>query len=77
MQYSNKLIEEIKKTITEKLKSAEKHFKENKYDVVLCQDKFYKYKNKEYREYKKSLSQGQEFIESVIFNYKIDVVKGN
>lgn len=77
MQYSDKLIEEIKKVITEKLMSAEKHFKENKYDVVLCQDKFYKYKTKEYKEYVKQLPQGEEFIESVIFNYKIDVVKGN
>lgn len=76
MQYSEKLIEEIKKTIIQKLKSAEKHFKENKYDVVYCQDKFYKFKNKEFKDFMKNLPDGQEFIENVTFNYTIDIVKG-
>lgn len=75
MQYSEKLIDEIKKVIVEKLKSAEAHFKENKYDIVFCEDKFYKFKTKEYKEFIKTLPQGIEFIEEVNFNYYVDVVK--
>ena len=67
----------IKETITNKLKSAEQHFKQYKYDVIFCNDRFYKLKTKEYKDYLKNLPEGEEFIESVIFNYKIDIVKGS
>ena len=39
-------------------------------------DKFYKFKNKEYLEYLKSLPEGVDFIETVEFNYNIDIVRG-
>lgn len=75
-KYSKKLFDEIKKTIIKKLKSAEADFKENKYDVIKCEEAFFKFKTKEYKEYKSKMPQDKEFIEEVEFNYFVEVAKG-
>jgi len=76
-KFSKNLEEAIKQTIKEKLKSAEEFFKQNKFDVIWCNDKFYKFKNKEYTKFLQNLSSQDDFISNVEFNYKIDVVRGN
>lgn len=75
-KFSKKLIDEIKQTIIKKLKSAETDFKENKYDTIKCEELFFKFKNKEYKDYVAKMEQGKEFIEDVIFNYSVEVAKG-
>ena len=75
-KFSNKLFDTIKQTIEQKLKLAESNFKQNKYDVIKCEEAFYKFKNSEYKKYKQTLSHDKEFIEDVIFNYSIEVAKG-
>ena len=52
-------------------------FKQNKFDVVLCNDKFFKFKNKEYTQYLKTLSSPDDFISNVNFSYNVDVARGS
>lgn len=67
---------EIKKHIFNGLKKAEENFKQNKYDVINCEEKFYKFCNKQYKDYLKNNLQDRYFLEDVVFNYKVEVVKG-
>ena len=57
--------------------SAEKHFKENNYDVIDCEELFRKFKNKEYTNFVSSLPEGENFINKVVFSYSVDVAKGS
>ena len=58
------------------LKSAEENFKQNSYDVINCYETFYKTKNKELKEFLKSLPTPEDFIKSVVFDYKIQFIQG-
>lgn len=77
-----KLSDKLKKAMTEvvlnSLKNAEKHFKENNYDVVECFNTFYKYKNKELNNFLQNFPQAKEnFIREVEFNYNIEFIQGH
>ncbi|NCB48645.1 MAG: hypothetical protein EOM55_03395 [Clostridia bacterium] len=72
---SDKMKDAIKTEVKQMLLSAEANFKENKYDVVKCFDQFYKFNNKEFKEYLASLSPDKYFIENVVFDYNIKVTQ--
>lgn len=68
--------EAIKTTILTKLKQAENNFKNNEYDVINCEDLFFKYYPNQYKNYKNSILKDRYFIKDVNFNYNIQIVKG-
>ncbi len=59
-----------------KLKKAEEHFKTYNYDVIDCYDLFYKFKNKELKEYLKTHSK-DDFIKDVVFEYEVEFIQGS
>ncbi len=71
--FSEKLKQEIVKTIKENLTKAEENFKQNDYDVINCYEMFYKYKTKEFNDYLKSLSPDEYYIDGVVFEYNVDI----
>ncbi len=73
-KYSKELINKMKEEIISNMKSAEKHFKENNYDVINCFNNFYKFKNKELKEYLKTNSK-EDFIKNVIFDYNVEIIQ--
>ena len=73
---TNKVNEEISKSILEKLTQAENNFKQNKYDVLSLEEMFYKFCNKEYKAYTNSKLENRYFLEDVNFNYYVEIVKG-
>ena len=73
---TNKMEERIKSTIINKLKQAESNFKDNEYDVIDCEEMFYKFCNNEYKNYKNNILGNRYFIKDVTFNYNIEIVKG-
>lgn len=74
--YSSKLKKAMNEKLLSSLKQAEEHFKQNEYDVISCFDTFFKFKNKELKNYLKSTSV-QEFIKNVKFVYNIEFVQGH
>lgn len=75
---SEKLKKEMTKTILTSLTSAEENFKENNYDVIECYNSFYKFKNKQLKEYLLKNPQAKDnFIKEVKFNYKIEFIQGH
>ena len=74
-RYSNKLVNAMQQEVISKMKEAETHFKENNYDVVNCYDTFYKFKNKQLKEYLKNNSK-EEFIKNVVFDYNVEIIQG-
>ncbi len=74
-RFSIALQERIKQEITNKLKLAEQNFKQNCYDVINCEEMFYKFCCNQYKNYKKSIN-NQDFITGVKFNYSVEIVKG-
>lgn len=73
-KYSKELTNKMKEEIVNNMKSAEKHFKENNYDVINCYNNFYKFKNKELKEYLKT-NKKEDFIKNVIFDYKVEIIQ--
>ena len=72
-KFTDTLRARLTEEITSKLRQAEEHFRENKYDVVRCYETFYKFKNKEFKEYLSSLPEGKYFMDDVVFDYKITI----
>ncbi len=72
-KFTDTLKQRLTDEITENLRQAEQHFKQNKYDVVKCYEIFYKFKNKEFKNYLKSLPQDKYFLEDITFDYKITI----
>ena len=74
--YSPKLLKAMEQKMLSSLKLAENNFKENSYDVIKCYETFYKTKNKELKQYLKTLSNTEDFIKTVVFDYKIEFIQG-
>jgi len=68
---SDKLKKALSDNVRERLVSAEANFKANKYDVVDCYSHFYKFQNKEFKQYLNSLVEGEYFLDKVVFDYNI------
>ncbi len=68
---SDKLKKALSDNVRERLVSAEANFKANKYDVVDCFSHFYKFQNKEFKQYLNSLVEGEYFLDKVVFDYNI------
>jgi len=75
-KYTDKLFDEIRREIINRMQSAERNFKDNNYDVINCEEAFYKFKNGEYKKYLKLNNNKEEFIKYVHFNYYVDIAKG-
>ena len=73
---TNNLKNEVVLQIINKMKTAEQNFKLNKYDVIDCEELFYKFCNKEYKNFVKNKLGDRVFIEAVVFNYNVEVIKG-
>lgn len=71
--FSDKLKTAVVSEIKNKLRNAESNFRQNKYDVVDCYEHFYKYNNKQFKEYLKTLSETDYFLDNVIFEYNVRV----
>ena len=71
--FSDTLKEAVISEIKNKLRNAESNFKQNKYDVVETYTHFYKYNNKEFKEYLKTLTDGEYFLDNVVFEYNVMV----
>ena len=65
----------MREEVLKSLKSAENNFKQNNYDVIDCYAWFLKTKNKELKEYLKTLKNTEEFIKNVNFEYNIQFVQ--
>lgn len=75
-RFEDNFLKAVEEESLKKVKRAEKHFKENNYDVIDCYDLFYKYQNKKLREYLKTHSK-EDFIKNVIFDYDLSFVQGS
>ena len=73
--FSPKLVNAMREEVLKSLKLAEENFKKNNYDVINCYNDFYKTKNKELKEYLKTLENENEFIKNVNFEYDIQFVQ--
>ena len=71
--FSDTLKEAVISEIKNKLRNAESNFKQNKYDVVEAYTHFYKYNNKKFKEYLKTLTDGEYFLDNVVFEYNVMV----
>ena len=74
-KYSPKLQKAMKDEVIGNMKKAENHFKENNYDAINCYDIFYKFKNKELKEFLKTHDK-DNFIQNVIFDYSLEIIQG-
>lgn len=73
--FSPKLVSAMREEVLKSLRLAEENFKKNNYDVIDCYNWFYKTKNKELKEYLKTLENKDEFIKNVNFEYNIEFVQ--
>lgn len=74
-KFSEALKQTLKDSVTNNLRQAEQHFKQYKYDVIKCYETFYKFKNKEFKQYLSSLPEGKYYMEDVVFDYKITIIQ--
>lgn len=74
-KFSETLKQTLKESVTNNLRQAEQHFKQYKYDVIKCYETFYKFKNKEFKQYLSSLPEGKYYMEDVVFDYKITIIQ--
>ena len=74
-KYSKKLLESMKNTIISSMQKAEKHFKDNTYDVIDCYNSFYKINSSEFKKINNTLQDKSDFIKQVNFVYNIDFVQ--
>ena len=74
-KFSETLKQTLKDSVTNNLRQAEQHFKQYKYDVIKCYETFYKFKNKEFKQYLSSLPEGKYYMEDVVFDYKITIIQ--
>ena len=74
-KFSETLKQTLKDSVTNNLRQAEQHFKQYKYDVINCYETFYKFKNKEFKQYLSSLPEGKYYMEDVVFDYKITIIQ--
>ena len=74
-KWSDKLKFEISKSIKNELMLAEQDFKTKDYDVVRCNEFFYKFHPYKYRDYLKTLPATDSFIKNVKFVYNVQVVQ--
>lgn len=75
-RFDDNFINALKKEVLTKLRKSEENFKTNNYDVIDCFDLFYKYKNKELKEYLKTHLQ-DDFIKNVVFEYDLSFIQGS
>lgn len=74
-KFSETLKQTLKDSVTNNLRQAEQHFKQYKYDVINCYETFYKFKNKEFKQYLSSLPEGKYYMEDVVFDYKVTIIQ--
>ena len=74
-KWSNELKSEIAKSIKEELLLAEQDFKAKDYDVVRCNEFFYKFYPYKYKDYTNALPVEDSFIRNVKFVYNVQVVQ--
>ena len=74
-KFSETLKQTLKDSVTNNLRQAEQHFKQYKYDVIKCYETFYKFKNKEFKQYLSSLPEGKYYMEDVVFDYKVTIIQ--
>ncbi len=74
-KFSETLKQTLKDSVANNLRQAEQHFKQYKYDVINCYETFYKFKNKEFKQYLSSLPEGKYYMEDVVFDYKITIIQ--
>ena len=74
-KFSETLKQTLKDSVANNLRQAEQHFKQYKYDVIKCYETFYKFKNKEFKQYLSSLPEGKYYMEDVVFDYKITIIQ--
>ena len=76
-RFSKKLIGTIKNQILKEMIMAEQKFVDEKYDVVHCNEYFYKFCNKKYKDFLSKLSSKDDFISRVKFEYLVNVNQWN
>ncbi len=76
-RFSDKLKGAIKAQILREMVQAEENFVSKKYDVVQCNEYFYKFKNKQYKDYIAKLSSKDDFLSQVKFQYQININQWN
>ncbi|MGN0798120.1 MAG: Ger(x)C family spore germination C-terminal domain-containing protein [Christensenellales bacterium] len=74
-KFSDTLKQTLKDSVTNNLRQAEQHFKQYKYDVIKCYETFYKFKNKEFKQYLSTLPEGKYFMEDISFDYKVTIIQ--
>ena len=74
-KFSETLKQTLKESVANNLRQAEQHFKQYKYDVIKCYETFYKFKNKEFKQYLSSLPEGKYYMEDVVFDYKVTIIQ--
>ena len=74
-KFSETLKQTLKDSVANNLRQAEQHFKQYKYDVINCYETFYKFKNKEFKQYLSSLPEGKYFMEDITFDYKVTIIQ--
>ncbi len=75
--FTDKLKGAIKDQILKELVSAEQKFVSEKYDVVHCHEYFYKFCNKDYKDFISKLSSKDDFLSRVKFEYQININQWN
>lgn len=76
-KFTDKLKGAIKDQILKELVSAEQKFVSEKYDVVHCNEYFYKFCNKDYKDFVSKLSSKDDFLSKVKFEYQININQWN
>lgn len=74
--FKEDFLKKVEEEAIKKVKKAEQHFKENNYDAIECYETFYKFKNKQLKEYLKTHSK-DDFIKQVTFHYNFTFVQGS
>lgn len=65
----NRIIDKIK----DEMENAVKISKENNFDIISVYSNFYKYKTKEFKEYLKTLSEDEHYIDNVEFRVNVEI----
>jgi len=65
----------MRESVLSEIKLAEQNFKQNKYDVIDCFNKFYKFKTSELKQFLKTIENDEDFISNVNFEYEINFVQ--
>lgn len=76
-RFSDKLKGAIKAQILREMVQAEENFVSKKYDVIQCNEYFYKFKNKQYKECIAKLPSKDDFLSQVKFEYQININQWN